>query len=273
MSCANCSSKNSNSTPAPFRADPQTKLSATNMTLPNENPTQPNKVQEVFFNSTTGSQLGYPTCLVSQRPEQGWAASFVINGVNVEVKGVTPEMCIVELVTIVNRNGLQITYHDAWLWLNYFWMGSSPAKRHKVDFVEVANAITNRGFESQAGSALQMIARNWVEDYTPTKWGSIAWKWLGFYLIEETVDLQKFRELVMFISNKLNPKTSPLTGCEDCYKHFVEFEANMPLFNDVYEARKWLWTTHNEVNKRIRKPQLTWIEACQNNMWAYDTKQ
>lgn len=220
------------------------------------------------FNSVTGNKVHYPKTLVSQRPAQGWAGAFTINGVTVTIKGATPEAAILSLVNVATANGLKMSPQEAWLWLNHYWMMISEVKRHLVNFNDVAAAVTSEG-----GSGMNIVARNWVEDYTPAKWGAVAWRWFGFLLVPENADLAEFEKALKLVEDRLNPEVSPLTGCVECYTHFMEAKAEKPEFTDVMSARAWLWKFHNSVNVRIRKPSLTWIKACQENMWAYNNTQ
>jgi hypothetical protein len=258
MSCATCSSGSARYSPPPTELSQAKPVLLSVETVPD--------IENLSFPSVTGSKLVYPMTLVSQRPVTGWAGAFTVNGVDVSVNSSTPEGAIQALVSIANGNGLKMTNKEAWLWLNYSWMNISPYKRHKTDFVQVSNALLKGGVVS---GSLQVTARTWVEDYTPAKWGSIAWKWLGFLLVDEKASLTVFSETLHRLLDSMNPEISPLTGCEQCYTHFKEVLDKAPEFQDVQSARHWLWGFHNSVNVRLRKPVLTWVKACQENMWAY----
>jgi|688.fasta_scaffold74274_2 hypothetical protein len=54
-----------------------------------------------------------------------------------------------------------------------------------------------------------------------------------------------------------------IPGCETCRRDFRELmKSNPPRFDDWF---RWTWEVHNEVNRKIGKPVLTWSEAC--HLW------
>ena len=63
--------------------------------------------------------------------------------------------------------------------------------------------------------------------------------------------------------------------CKLCREHGIEYAANNPLIQavknntDEMSLFRWVWKFHNTINRRLRKPELTFQQAKQ--MWGGKT--
>jgi hypothetical protein len=96
--------------------------------------------------------------------------------------------------------------------------------------------------------------------FGPSLWGAIHYIALG---APETLDSNQKIQYKNFYM--LLPQIIP---CNNCGKHFQEILNNFPIDNYLNNAESlftWTVIVHNEVNKRLEKPEFTVIDA--KNKW------
>jgi len=212
-----------------------------------------------FVDKRTGRPIGNREAMVMQKPNGGWLVHFVVNGVPVSVAGSTPADAIAKERLIVAQNGLEEQWDEdeAWRQANLQWLDSTDPKYHRIEITDL--------LKSPMAEEVVHDGR----DYPPKVWGSIAWNWLGLLLAKDRYDAPQFIKTFKELVDMLNPAICPTLGCDACHveasKKLVELQRNPP--KTISEARRFLWTFHNEVNARIEKPILTFEQAEKANLW------
>jgi hypothetical protein len=85
-------------------------------------------------------------------------------------------------------------------------------------------------------------------------------------LVERQRDHWQKLHTTQFTPEEFEAWIRAIPGCSTCQRDFRKLiETNSPRFNDW---NRWTWEIHNAVNVKIGKPELTWLEACQQ--WGWD---
>lgn len=199
--------------------------------------------------------------LNGRRPQGGWSVRLRINGVDQQITGNSPSEVAKRLKDAATSAGETLTIADIWLNLNLHWMSRLDNKYFLVSASELSSAILQAG-EAPAPSLRKV--------FTPGVWGSVAWKWLGLYLAQDTYHPDKFLEQLLTVQEMLNPVSSPTLGCINCYADFSQELSNirlrMPRTRE--EARHWLTNFHNAVNQKLSKKTVSFETASSLNFWA-----
>jgi hypothetical protein len=199
--------------------------------------------------------------LVDAIPSGGWRFATSINGVPLEIHGISPVDVMSKTREYFFRNSTPFDETRFWIEANIQWVGSSDVRHHLVgvaDLVATASGSLS-GAQSQAAVA-----------HSPSEWGSVAWRFLGLVLAKDRFNAQEFISVMRLVTDMLNPSTNPRLGCSECYTKAVtmlnELVHNPP--NSIQAARDWLVANHNHVNERLGKPKLGTSDAAQANFWS-----
>jgi hypothetical protein len=200
-----------------------------------------------------------------KRPSGGWFFNFRVRGIDFKVNGISPQQVARQVHTKLKQNGVSISPADLWLNLNLQWMNRLDHEHFTVTR-EALTSLIKIEAEDQGKPEDTSLRKS----FTPEQWGSRAWKWLGLYLAQDDYNPIAFLLQLEAVLGLLNPMVSPATGCIKCYTEFSaemqNIRNNMPRTLD--DARKWLWSFHNKVNRRIGKPEITFLEARTLNFWT-----
>lgn len=192
-----------------------------------------------------------------------WVFEFTVNGIGYRVEGVNGADVFSKTSSILRTNNQAYTPYDIWLNLNIYWYENNTQKSLESVFLQDLLGIATNDPDAQ--SVIRLSERS----HPPMQWGSVAWKWLGLLLANDTFHKETFIHACGLVSDMLDPAKSPVTGCRECYN---EWRYNLAAIrntppNNVQQARDWLWRVHNAVNARIGKPTLTFEQASEQNLW------
>jgi len=206
-------------------------------------------------------------CLVRGRPtEDYWSVKFVLNGVPYETpKGRWKES--IELMRdVLIVNGVKDAELIAGTSCNYDWLIKSKKENQLVDPETLLNSSELVNLTITQG--VVTVEKEEREFKSPDFWGAIDWQYMGMELGFDDVTVSSFKSLINREARKLNPALNPSRGCETCYGHWLEaIKGYNHTVTTVDGARKWLWETHNEVNKREGKEIFSWDDAVKQYGW------
>lgn len=194
------------------------------------------------------------------KPKGGWAVTLPVKGQAMEIPGRNPEETFRNARIIATRNSISISDDDLWLNLNIVWMLKTDARHHKVQQSDLMIAAT---------AAPSAIHDHRQRKYLPQQWGAVAWKWLGLYLARDVYHFRDFLFQAEVVLDMLNPHSNPSLGCIDCYREFARHveELKKNPGTDHFQARQWLFNTHNLINTKLGKSVLTFDQASLANYW------
>lgn len=204
--------------------------------------------------------LDNPMILGTRRPSGGWWAKFRINGVDQIFKGRFPAETFKLVQEGHKKNNITLRPQDIWLNLILQWMERLDLKYFLVNRVDLTNMIQGQETGPRATQRQAVL---------PQVWGSIAWKWLGLLLAQDSYSSETFLSNLDQVLNLMSPSSNPSLGCLECFTEFStelhRIRLNMPPDRDA--ARQWLWNFHNKVNRRIHKPVIPFERAARLNFW------
>jgi hypothetical protein len=194
-----------------------------------------------------------------KRPTEGWRVRFTIKGMVHDITDSTALRVFNKAMQLFTLNEVEIEPATLWYNMNHQWYSRTRVGK-----------LTNDG-------ALNELAKVGAKDdrqdklvyHHPKEWGAKGWQWLGLYLAKDDYIWKDFMRQCEEVLELLSPTKNAAIGCIDCYREFASHVArlkNSPIY-DKEDARKWLWTIHNSVNKRLEKAEISFSAATKLNHW------
>lgn len=213
----------------------------------------------------TGNRVSLKSLFIAStaKPSGGWGVKMLLPGQvhPMEFQGRTPHEVFNKLRFAVDANNITMSDETIWLNLNIAWMEKVDRKFWLLLRKDIASLIASDDNPTPAVPGQKLTP--------PNLWGSRAWNAMGLLLASENYSWPFFLSFLREILALTNPTTNPITGCQECFvefsREFGKLESGSTLTRD--EARDWLFTFHNNVNKRIGKLVLTRAQAWHENFW------
>ncbi len=211
----------------------------------------------------TGARVSLKTLFfaAAAKPRGGWKVKFLLPGQTTPVvfDGKTAISVFSSVRQSLDANQINMSDESVWLNLNMAWLDRIDRKFWLLSREDLVSLI-DQG-EEERGVIGRVLT-------PPSVWGASAWKAMGLLLADEHYDWPFFLSFVKRILSLMDPASNPLTGCRECYPEFAVEVGRIEVKNySRDEAREWLYSFHNRVNKRIGKPEKPRAAAWRENLW------
>jgi len=186
----------------------------------------------------------------------GWGFIYKIGEQQWALDGPTPQRIVDQIVQIQTTNRVFQGVRPIWDMCNEIWQKKAPERAIKFEKVvkDTRSAVPLRG--------------HW--EFGPESFGPILWFWLHSFGMK--FDQQHWNAAIERITSILDPKESPLNGCDRCFLEWKAIIGTEKPFevNDEKSAALWTFNVHNRINKKLGKPQVTFAFAARMFGWKVD---
>jgi len=186
-------------------------------------------------------------------PRGGWQVTWAEKGQNFPVSALNPDSIVNQIAIIQKRNGTFKGRQPIWDWCNNIWCRRDPAR------CGAAHAVMQESVRIPADNT----------SATPAEYGSKLWGMLDTFGMKGAFHEKTWASAIAHISRILNPGTNPETGCSNCHNEWVAILKESPptQVTNSKDAARWIFETHNRVNRKAGKPQYRWEKAVIKNKW------
>lgn len=187
-------------------------------------------------------------------PLGGWSVDYAIGDQRWSFNG-QPDQIVADLFQIAEKNGAMEEIEEAWDYCNAQWCSADPKR-----------CLSASG---EARPKPRVYRGNNHSSVAPRQYGSRIWLWLNTFGMAVEFDKDYWLCTIDRVSRFLDPEISPKTGCVICSNEWDWICDLRPpnLVCNAQDAAKWVWKAHNQVNRKLGKPIVSWESAVVNNFW------
>ena len=185
----------------------------------------------------------------------GWSVLTLIKGISFKVEALSPNETVYKCRALFNDNNVTISDRDIWFNCNLQWL-RRVAKRHQKVTIETLLAL------KMVGEPIPLA----VEEPTVINQGAKLWGGLQAYLTisDEGYSVTTFQSYLSMLKEVLADEK---IGCPECAEHFEQAQDNTAV-DTLEEARMWLFTLLNKINRLNGRLELAKEEAYRINNWT-----
>lgn len=200
-----------------------------------------------------------------QPPMGGWAVNVELQGERRVIAGHTPAAVFDNLMKFARSLNFPMVDIEAQRILNDDWVRRDPGRAHHA---YVASAMTPFVHKPPEAKHSHIMAGK-PYYHGPSRWGPAAWLWLNAFGMRGAWNKDDWDATIDRITFLLNSARSPGTGCPECFKEWLSLcKKNDPKKIDQQAlAMRFVFNSHNEVNRKLGKQQLTWKDAIYMHGW------
>lgn len=204
-------------------------------------------------------------CLIrgQKRPKTNWVVRFGLNGVPYDTEGGFWDRGIDSMASFLSEHGVDGANLIAGATCNYSWLINSKSNNQLFSPEELKKLCDEVDLNT---ADLPKVKASGREYRAPDKWANPLWGYAYAYLQGDVYSEEKFRWIMNENLLMLDPKVNPSRGCKECYDHFKKELTTMSIGTQG-DARRWLTTVHNKVNKRKGRPQWRWKRSVSKYGW------
>ena len=187
-------------------------------------------------------------------PPGGWGMTISVKGQTFLVAGHNPDDVVNKIAARQRQNGVFKGMQPIWDMANTHWCKKAPERCGGVEAMEAAQS-------------------NYIPPdntlTTPAEYGARLWAMLDTFGMKGAFDAKRWESAIKHLEAILNPSVNEATGCSTCWNEWIEINRVNPWTNvtSSAEAARWVFETHNHVNRKCGKPQFAWARAVKKNAW------